>query len=206
MTVTIISNTNLSIIEDTIESWIVAASVLPDVLDSDGNILPKVRREGYGMERKRPYASMDIISQVSPGQPDETKVLFNDAGTDKYKSTFDELTVWTTQISFFSDSFNEDGSAVSSVARHYAQRLVNNWKTQPIRNILDAQGIAVHPINETIRGNILPAVDDDKYIQQAIVEYQFSFVDQTDVVDTDYFLSIVTPTEDNGGLIFSEGS
>lgn len=206
MTTIITSNTNLSVIEDTIEAWIIAASVLPDVLDEDSNVLPKVRWSGYDTERKRPYASVDIISQVSPGQPDETNALFDDAGTDKYKSTFDELTIWGVQISFFSDSIDSDGAAIRTVARHYAQRLVNNWKTLPIRNILDAQGIAVHPINETIRGNILPAVDDDKYIQQAIVEYQFSFIDQTDVVDTDYFLSITTPTEANGGITFSEGS
>ena len=203
MTTEIVSQTDLSTVEDTIESWIIAASVLPDVLDDDGEILPKVRWQGLNLPRKRPYASVNVVSQLNPGQTDESQELINESGTDKYQTTLKELSKWNVQITFYSDSYDDEGVPIRTVARHYAQRLVNNWKTQPISNILDAQNITVAPLNENIIGNILPDTDDDKYIQQASIEYRFSFINRTDLKDTDFFTTITTPTEDNGGIIYS---
>lgn len=200
MTTEIVSQTNLNTIEDTIESWIIAASAIPSVQDEDGNDLPRVRWQGYDLGRKRPFASVNVVSQLNPGQPDKTQILVNESGTDKYKTTYKELSKWNIQITFYSDSYDEDGAPIRTVARHYAQRLVNNWKTPPVASLLDAQGITVHPLNENITGNILPDVDDDKYIQQATIEYRFSFINQTDLKDTDFFTTITAPTESNGGL------
>jgi len=202
MTIEITQTTDLSVIEDTIESWIIASSGLTAVQDDDGNDLPIVRWQGSTLPRKRPFASVNVVSQLNPGQPDNTQLLINDAGTDKINRTYRELTTWNTQITFFSDSYDSDGVPIRQVARHYAQQLQKRWKISTIRNILDAQGIAVHPMNETIIGNILTS-DDDKYVQQASIEYRFSFINQTDVKDTDFFNSITTPTEENGGINLS---
>jgi hypothetical protein len=198
MTITITQVTDLSVIEDTIESWIIAGSGMAAVQSSTGKDLPIVRWQGSDLPRKRPYISCNIVSQMNTGQPDESQVF--DSGT--YNTTFKELAKWNVQINFFTDSYDSDGKPIRVVARHYAQQLQKRWKSVSVRNILDSQKMGVHPMNETILGNILTS-DEDKYIQQAIIEYRFSFINIFDVKDTDYFTSITTPTETNGGINLS---
>lgn len=198
MTIVITQVTDLSVVEDTIEAWIIASSGMAAAQDENANDMPIVRWQGSDLPRQRPYISCNIVSQMNTGQPDWAQVL--SSGT--YKTTYKELAKWNVQIGFFTDSYDSTGAPIRQVARHYAQQLQKRWKAISVRNILDAQSIGVHPMNENIIGNIL-TTDEDKYIQQAIIEYRFSFINIFDVTDTDYFTSITTPTETNGGINLS---
>lgn len=211
MTIEIEQVTDFTAIEDAIADWIKAASGLPDyataTLPSDKSYLDGGRAiywEGSEFERIRPYILITPISQPTQGQPWERKELINDAGTDKWQTTYLQPFKWTVQFTAYVDTYDTTHRKIRTTAYRYMQNVINRSFIPSVANILEAEEIAFHPMGQTIVPNVLAATDDDKYIQQASLEYVFSGVAQTKEKDTDFFTSVTTPTEDNGGLTLAE--
>jgi len=209
MTVTIEQITDFRAIEDAIATWAKTASALPNyatsTLPSDKKHLSGGRAiywEGSEFDRVRPYILLTKISQPTQGQPWFRK-NYNSV-TDNYETTYFQPFKWSVQISCFVDSYDQNHKKIRVSADSYIQNIINRSYIQSVNNILEAADIAFHPLGQTIRPNVLSSVDDDKYINQATIEYLFSGIVQTVEKDTDYFTSITPPTEDNGGLILAE--
>jgi hypothetical protein len=179
--------TDFSLVEDTIADWVEAASVLPEIEDGS-----KTYWGGFDFERKRPYATLNIVTQSSTGKPWAER---STVGGNLQTILFAPFT-WSVDINFYVDSYNdgdeEDGTAIRKTARHYAQRLQNRAFLEDNRNILDAENIAYAQLGQTITG--LNIQDEDKYIQQASTEFRFNGIAQTKITDSDYFKTINDPT------------
>ncbi|MBU2648516.1 hypothetical protein KKI24_27665 [bacterium] len=202
MTQTIEQITDFSTIEDAIEAWVLSASGLSSLTatkDSKGNTIPKVRWAGFDLPRKRPYAVITIVSQPSQGHPWSSRVKTDDYVEKTYSHPF----AWNTQISFFTDSYDENGAAIRATAYRFAQNTLNRAFLVPAKSLLDAVNIAYAPMSQNIQPGVLEGVDSDKYIHQASVEFTFSGIAQTKLKDTDWFETITVPTEANSGLTLS---
>lgn len=189
MTQEIVQDTDFSAVEDAIELWAATGSVLPQLQDKDNNDLSKVSWEGYEFERKRPYGVLSIVSDMSPGSPCTTKGLVEGF----YQTVQTYIFNWNVQIAFFQDSYDDDGIAIRATARKYAKNLQDNYRMPPIASILQDQNIAFQPLSRTIQPGVLPDVDGDKYIHQAIIEFHFQGINQITLKDSDYFTSIENP-------------
>jgi len=182
--------TDFTAIEDAIELWALTGSALPQVTGED----QKVLWQGFEFERQRPYATLSIVSDLSPGRACTTQSKINEAGIDKIQTTYNYLFKWNVQVAFYQDSYDEDGNAIRVTARQYAKNLVDRYQLAPIRKILTDESIAFHPLSRTIQGNVLPNSDDDKYIHQAIIEFRFSGINTINLKDSDFFTTIDDPT------------
>lgn len=200
MTQTIEQITDFSAIEDAIESWLETASGLGDLTaakDDKGNSLPMVRWAGYNLPRKRPYALITIISQPSQGQPWSTQ-----AKTTSYmETTYYQPFRWNCQISLYTDSYDEDGAANRTTAYRLAQNVLNRAFLIPVKRVLDNVGIAYNPTSQNISPGVLQ--EEDKWLQEARIEFSFWGVAETKLKDSDWFESITVPTEENGRLHLS---
>lgn len=192
MTQTIVQDTDFSAIEDAIELWASKGSLLFDlspIEDNDGNEWSRVNWEGFDFKRARPQCVLSIVSDRSPGSPCTEKALVSGF----YQTIQTYIFDWNVQIAFFQDAYDDDGIAIRTTARHYARNLVDNYRMPPIASILQDQGIAFQPISRTIQPGVLPNVDGDKYIHQAIIEFHFQGINQITLKDSDYFTQIDTP-------------
>lgn len=194
MTQEIVQVTDFTAIEDAIELWSETGSALPQLQDEKDNDLPKVSWSGFTIERKRPYATLSIVSDLSPGQSCTNQESITEATIDKIQTTYKKIWKWNVQISFFQDSYDSDGNAIRTTARQYAKNLQDRYDIPPVRNILTDAGISFQPLNRTIQGNVLPNTDDDKYIHQATIEFRFSGVNEIQLKDSDFFTSVDDPT------------
>lgn len=196
MTVQIVQITDFSAIEDAIATWFKTGTGLPN--DSKGG--RAIYWEGSRFKRERPYGLMTPISQPTPGQPWGSKGLNGST----YDTIYYQPFRWNIQFSVYVDSYDSDGKKIRVTAYRYMQNLINRSFIPSVKNILSAVNLSFNPQTETIQPNVITASDDDKYIQQATLEYMFSGIAVTTEKDTDYFTSITTPTEENGGLTLSE--
>lgn len=179
--------TDFSDIEDKIADWVDSASDLPEIPG-----FPKTYWGGFDFERKRPYATLNIVSQSTTGKPwAERSTVSGNLQT----ILFAPFT-WNVDINFFTNAYNdgdeEDGSAIRETARHFAQRLQNRAFLDDNKNILDAVNIAYAQLGQTVTG--LNSPDDDKQIKQASVEFSFNGIAQTKITDTDFFETVTDPT------------
>lgn len=189
MTTEIVKVTDFTAIEDAIETWVLTASQFPAFTDR-----PAAHWEGYDLERERPYILISPITQPTPGQPWEEKELINESGTDKWETTYYHPFRWNIQFTAYTDSKDEDGRAIRLTGYRYMQNVINNAQIPEIKNILNAVNMSYHTQTQTVTPNVLPAVDDDKYIHQGTIEYMFSGIVETKLKDTDFFTSVDTPT------------
>lgn len=190
--------TDFSDIEDKINDWVKSASNLPDIPDGS-----KTYWSGFDFKRKRPYATLQIVNQSTTGKPwAERSTVSGNLQTILYAPF-----TWNVDINFFVDSYNdgleEDGSPIRETARHFAQRLQNRAFLEDNKNILDAVNVAYAQLGQTVTGIVTQ--DEDKYIQQASVEFSFNGIAQTKITDTDYFATIedLTITVDDSTNILS---
>ena len=183
---TITDLTDLTDIEDKIADWVEAASNLPLIEGQS-----RTYWAGFDFERKRPYATLGIVTQSTTGKPWEERSTVNGELQTILFAPF----AWSVDINFFTDSYNEgdegDGSVIRETARHFAQRLQNRAFLEDNKNILDAVNIAYAQLGQTVSG--LNADDEDKRIQQASVEFRFNGIAQTKIVETDFFDTVTTP-------------
>lgn len=189
MTQTIDQVTDFSAIEDAIELWAATGSGLPQLQDDDAFDLPKMHWAGYDIQRKRPYGLIQIIADRSPGGSCKTRGLVSG----EYVTTFSKAFNWICQITFFQDSYDDDGAAIRETAQKYAKSLVDSYDLPPVSNILISAGIGFNPVNRNITGDVLPNTDDDKYIHRASVDVMFNGINTKQVRDTDYFTDIADP-------------
>lgn len=183
MTQTITQLTDFTKVEDAIEKWV-----------QDGSGIPTVFWAGFGNPRSRPYSILNVITQSTPGQPWTSKETIGESPNKIIQTTYYQPFNWVVQVDFYVDSFDEQGKAIRQQARFYAQQLKNRAYMPQIKKILDNEKIAFHPVRQNVGGSIDCNSDDDKYIQQAIIEFAFSGVVETVLSDTDYFETITTPT------------
>jgi len=190
MTVEIVQETDFSLIEDAIEDFILSGSGLPTDIQ-------RVFWSGNDFDRKKPYAVIAPISQPTQGHPWKRFERVTESTVQKRKNTYHQPFQWNVQIKFLTDSYEVDGrnkNPIRMVAYRYAQNLLNRAFLPPVKQILEALEIAYNPTSEVITPNVLPLMDDDKYIHQAIVEFAFSGMAKTATKDTDYFTTIKDPT------------
>ncbi len=189
--------TDFSAIEDAIELWVSTGSTLAEldpIEDDKGNFWSRVNWSGFEFERKRPYAVISIVSDLSPGQSCVSQKMITESSVDKVQTSYSKVWRWSVQISCFQDSYDDDGNAIRDTARQYAKNLVDRYDIAPVRDILADLSIAFHPLNKNIRGIVLPNTDDDKYIHQATIEFHFSGINGIALKDTDFFETIDDPT------------
>lgn len=197
MTVQIEQITDFTAIEDAIESWIATAADFPiPEVDEDANI----HWAGYDIDRVRPYILITPISQPSQGQPWSPKELVGQS----FQTTYFQPFKWNIQFTAYTDTYDTDGVAIRVTAYRYMQNVINRAYIQSLKNILEAAGINALPQTQNVIPNVLPNIDDDKYIHQATIEYMFSGIVETLESDTDYFTSITAPSEEEGTLILTE--
>jgi len=187
MTTTITDLTDLAEIEDSIALWVEAASTLPTVVGQ-----AKAYWAGFDFERKRPYATLGIVSQTTLGKPwSEITTVSMEMQTILFAPF-----AWSVDINFYTDSYNDgdddDGTVIRLTARHFAQRLQNRAFLTENKNILDAVNIAYAQLGQTVSGS--GADDEDKRIQKASVEFRFNGIIQTKIIETDFFDTVTTPT------------
>ncbi len=199
MTTTINQVTDFTAIEDAIEAWVVSASGFPTYDDR-----PSAFWAGFDYKRERPRIVITPISQPTQGHP------WSESGyelaTDSYKTTYYHPFNWSIQFTAYTDSYDSDGIPIRMTAYRYMQNVLNRSFMPSVQNILNdgTIKIASNPRSETVLPNVLAQLDDDKYIHQASIEYIFSGVVQTEELDTDYFETVTSPTEEDGTLILSE--
>jgi len=203
MTQEIIQITDFQAIEDAIELWAATGSDLPQLQDAKKVDVPKVFWAGFDFDRKRPYGLLTIVSDLSPGQSCTDQEMVTVGAITSLQTVYSKLYVWNVQVQFFQDAYDINGDPIRVTARQYAKNLIDRYDIPPIRNILLAESIAFHPLGKNIRGDIADSQDEDKYIHQASVEFRFSGVNNIALRDTDYFTSITSPTEENGGITLS---
>ncbi len=189
--------TDFEAIEDAIELWVSTGSTLGEldpIEDDNGNFWSRVNWQGFQFDRKRPYATLSIVSDLSPGQSCVSQEMIIESSVDKIQTTYSKLWKWNVQVSFFQDSYDEDGNAIRDTARQYAKNLVDRYDIAPVKDILSDLSIAFHPLNKNIQGIVLPNTDEDKYIHQASIEFRFSGINEIALKDTDFFETIDDPT------------
>ena len=179
--------TDFIAVEDAIADWVESASNLPEIEGGS-----KTYWAGFDFERKRPYATLNIVTQSTTGKPWTTRSTVNG----KLQAILFAPFKWNVDINFFTNTYNDDdegdGSPIRETARHYAQRLQNRAYLEDNKNILDAENIAYAQLGQTVTG--INIQDDDKQIKQASVEFSFNGIAQTKITDTDYFNTIEDPT------------
>ena len=183
---TVTDLTDFTDIEDKISDWVEAASDLPEIEGQE-----KTYWNGFDFTRKRPYATLNIVSQSSPGKPwEERETVAGGLQTTMYAPFF-----WSVDINFYVDSYDDGfegtGAAIRETARTYAQRLQNRAFLPDNQNILDAVDLSYGQLGQIVTG--IQSPDEDKQIQQASVEFRFNGIAQTQVVDSDYFETVTTP-------------
>lgn len=187
MTRTIEDLTDFTDIEDKIADWVDSASDLPEVPG-----FPRSYWGGFDFERKRPYATLNIVSQSTTGKPwAKRSTVSGNIQTILYAPF-----TWNVDINFFVSAYNdsdeEDGSVIRMTARHYAQRLQNRAFLEENKNILDAVNVAYAQLGQTVTG--INSIEDDKVVKQASVEFSFNGIAQTKITDTDWFATVKDPT------------
>jgi len=181
-------------IEDAIELWAATGSALPQMYDKDKEESPKVMWQGFDFIRKRPYGTLSIVSDLSPGRSGKIQDTITEDGVVKIRTRYGKLFKWNVQFSVFQDSYDGNGNSIRETAREYAKNLADRYDIPSLQAILRNAGIVIQPIDRNVRPGLQPSVDDDKYIHDASVEFQFSGTNVFDVKDSDYFITIEEPT------------
>ncbi len=187
MTRTITDLTDFTEVEDTIADWVEECSQLPLIKGQS-----KTYWQGFDFERKRPYATLNIITQKTGGEPWTLKEDVTEGNVDKKQVTIYQPFVWSVDINFFTDSYTEDGDAIRETARRYAQRLQNRAFLDDNKRILQLINVSYAQLGQTGTGTSIQ--DEDKYIQQSGVEFRFNGIARTKITDTDFFETIADPT------------
>lgn len=182
--------TDFAAVEDAIEAFV-----------SAGSGIERVYWAGYEFERIRPCAVIKNVSQLTTGHPWTRFSRVTENLVQKRKNVYYQPFEWKTQVTFFTDAYEASGNkrtAIRKTAYRYAQDLLNRAFLEPVVELLG--DIAHNPVSQNIIPNVLPQVDDDKYIHQAAVEFVFAGVAATAVKDSDRFETITVPTEENERL------
>lgn len=179
--------TDYSLIEDKIAEFIEEASQLPSVEGGS-----KTNWVGFDYKKKRPYASLGIVTQKTVGKPWYGLSKEVDGGTELRQTIIYHPFFWSIDINFYTDSYSEEtGKAIRETARFYAQRLQNRALIPNIRSILDSVEISYGQVGSVVSGS--STQEEDQFIQQASVEFQFNGIAQTKITDTNFFESVTTP-------------
>jgi len=187
MTVTIDDLTDFSAVEDAIADFVDEASQLPEI---EGRT--KTSWVGFDFEIQRPYATLGIVTQKTVGKPWAVRANLTEGGGIVKQTILNHPFEWSVDVTFYTDSYDEDGAAIRETARTYAQRVANRAMLPQVRAILAEQDIAFGQMGTIVGGAAIQEVD--QFIQQATIEINFRGIAQTEITDTDYFTSVDTPT------------